>query len=568
MDRIGRYRITGELGRGAMGVVYRASDPSIGRQVAIKTIRLSEFTNAEERAKQRERLFREARSAGILSHPGIVTIYDMAEEGDLAYIAMEFVNGPTLERIMSEEGPLDRDRIFDILRQTATALDYAHRQGIVHRDIKPANIMINDNGVVKITDFGIAKISASEQLTQAGVIMGTPNYISPEQVQARAVDGRSDQYSLCVIAYEMLTGEKPFVGEHITTLVYQIVVQEPPPAQKLNPSLGRVIESVLRRGLSKEPDKRYLTCSGFVNALDTACRETEGWKSMPRGGSLSMPTLAESFSTQPTLGIPAPPVRRPELEPEPSDSRKFPLIAAALVCVAVVLGWVAFQAIQPQPPPLVAKIASPPAELPVADANKATPMPGATPDGKPERPPAPSTAEPKETEPMKPEETSQAASALEEQAKPQRREPRNIAPAPAEVRINTDPPGARVVLDGDSARACTTPCALKTTAGSHNLSASLKGFKTASREIRPVGGLEDLPLMKLAHAGGTILLQTTPDGASVFVNDQKWPGTTPMQLKLPSGRYNIRIEKGDLRATQELDVREDDFKHLRISLGQ
>src|SRR5881394_56594 len=145
MEQIGRYQILGELGRGAMGVVFRALDPSIGREVAIKTIRLSEFTNAEQRAKQRERLFREARSAGILSHPGIVTIYDMAEEGDLAYIAMEFVNGPTLERIMSEEGPLERDRIFDILRQTAAALDYAHRQGIVHRDIKPANIMINDN---------------------------------------------------------------------------------------------------------------------------------------------------------------------------------------------------------------------------------------------------------------------------------------------------------------------------------------------------------------------------------------------------------------------------------------
>src|SRR5262249_34192610 len=166
MDQLGRYQILGELGRGAMGVVYRALDPSIGREVAIKTIRLSEFVNAEQRAKQRERLFREARSAGILSHPGIVTIYDMAEQDEMAYIAMEFVPGSTLEQLLSRNEPLAPDAIFSILRQTAAALDYAHHKGIVHRDIKPANIIVNDSGVAKITDFGIAKISAADQLTQ------------------------------------------------------------------------------------------------------------------------------------------------------------------------------------------------------------------------------------------------------------------------------------------------------------------------------------------------------------------------------------------------------------------
>src|SRR5262245_51959170 len=185
MDQIGRYQIMGELGRGAMGVVFRALDPSIGREVAIKTIRLTEFTNAEQRGKQRERLLREARSAGILSHPSIVTIYDIAEQDETAYIAMEFVAGSTLEHLLSLKEPIAPDLIFSILRQTAAALDYAHYKGIIHRDIKPANIIVNEAGVVKITDFGIAKISAADQLTQTGLIVGTPNYMAPEQVQGK-----------------------------------------------------------------------------------------------------------------------------------------------------------------------------------------------------------------------------------------------------------------------------------------------------------------------------------------------------------------------------------------------
>jgi serine/threonine protein kinase len=219
MDRIGRYQIVKELGHGAMGVVYQAVDPTIGRHVAIKTIRLDVVDDPDERAKLRERLFREARSAGILSHPGIVTIYDMEEHGDIAFIAMEFVDGPTLDQMLSAKQPIAPERLMSIMRQTAAALDYAHAKGIVHRDIKPANIMLASDGAVKITDFGIAKVTTSQQYTQTGTILGTPNYMSPEQVQGLAVTGRADQFSLAVIAFEMLTGERPFTGEHLTTVV-------------------------------------------------------------------------------------------------------------------------------------------------------------------------------------------------------------------------------------------------------------------------------------------------------------------------------------------------------------
>src|ERR1700744_6197459 len=252
MDRIGRYKIVRELGRGAMGIVYHAIDPNIGRPVAIKTIQLGGIRKPDEQERLRERLFREARSAGILSHPGIVTIYDVEQQGELAYIAMEYVDGPTLDQLLSEPQPLAPNRIFSILSQTAASLDYAHGKGIVHRDIKPANIMIAGDGAAKITDFGIAKVTASEQFTMTGSIVGTPHYMSPEQVQGQPVDGRSDQFSLAVIAYEALTGEKPYTGEHLTTVVYKIVAEEPVAPHRINASLSGPIDNALCKRLAKK----------------------------------------------------------------------------------------------------------------------------------------------------------------------------------------------------------------------------------------------------------------------------------------------------------------------------
>src|SRR5579863_8946603 len=236
-----------------MGIVYRAQDPAIGRTIAIKSIRLSELTEDAERERLRERLFREAQSAGMLSHPGIVTIYDIAEEGGLAYIFMEFVNGPPLEKMLLAAQTPDKETLLSIFRQTAATLDYAHKKGIVHRDIKPANIMIHEDGAAKVTDFGVAKIM-SQQMTQAGAIMGTPSYMSPEQVQGTPITGRADQFSLGVIAYEVLTGEKPFSAEFMPTLLYKIVREDPVPPQRLNTTLGLPVEAVFRKGLGKLPE--------------------------------------------------------------------------------------------------------------------------------------------------------------------------------------------------------------------------------------------------------------------------------------------------------------------------
>ena len=308
MQQVGRYQIVAELGRGAMGVVYQALDPTIGRTIAIKSIRLQDLTDAAERERLRERLVREAQSAGILSHPGIVTIYDIAEENGMAYIFMEFVNGPPLEKMLLHEQTPDKETLLSIFRQTAAALDYAHKKGIVHRDIKPANIMIHEDGTAKVTDFGVAKI-VSQQMTLAGTMMGTPSYMSPEQVQGTAVTGRADQFSLAVIAYEVLTGEKPFVAEYLPTLLFKIVREEPLLPQRLNPTLGPKVGSVLHKALAKNPADRYETCTEFISALSTACNATHGWMPLPRGASLNMPTVGSQDGMGETVDD-----RRPAVE--------------------------------------------------------------------------------------------------------------------------------------------------------------------------------------------------------------------------------------------------------------
>jgi serine/threonine protein kinase len=268
LQTLGRYRILDELGRGGCGVVYRAMDPSIGRTVAIKTI----LAKSEPAAGQesRERFRREARSAGNLSHPNIVTVHDFSDSGDPMFIAMEFVEGRTLAEHMSS-GPLPTDFILGVLRSAADALDYAHAQHIVHRDVKPANFLITKSGRLKITDFGIAKmLDSDEGLTNPGIVVGTVQYMSPEQISEPRVTGRSDQFSLAVIAYEMLTGVKPFQGNSWASVIHAIIMAEPPPVNKFRDNLSEEANSALRKALSKDPVARYSTCTEFCEALEHA----------------------------------------------------------------------------------------------------------------------------------------------------------------------------------------------------------------------------------------------------------------------------------------------------------
>ena len=267
MQKIGRYEILAELGRGAMGVVYSAMDPLIGRQVAIKTIRLDTVEATENREELTRRLFREAQSAGVLSHPGIVTIHDVGEQANEAYIVMEYVDGRNLEDVLASGVPQRSGTLLTILRQSAAALDYAHGKGIIHRDIKPSNIMLCNDGVVKIADFGVAKLIASTSMTQAGLVLGTPSYMSPEQAQGHAVDGRSDQFSLAVIAYRMLTGDLPFQGATLTAILTKLLLEEP---QYDNSGLHPYLQTVFRKALAKSPQLRFANCTDFVRDLEGA----------------------------------------------------------------------------------------------------------------------------------------------------------------------------------------------------------------------------------------------------------------------------------------------------------
>jgi eukaryotic-like serine/threonine-protein kinase len=267
MTKAGRYEIVGELGRGAMGVVYRAVDPVIGRNVAVKTIRLTEEGTGLTRPELLSRFQTEARAAGLLTHPNIVVVYDAGEEDGLYYITMELVVGKSMQAVFDSGEAFPVPRILRILEQTCAALQFAHDRNIVHRDIKPANLMLTADDIVKVTDFGTAKILQFGTVQQTTHVMGTPSYMSPEQVKGRPVDGRTDIFSLGVVMYEMLTREKPFPGQSITTVIYKIVNEEPIPPRQLNPSVHPGLNEIVLRALAKEPEARYQSCREMLEEL-------------------------------------------------------------------------------------------------------------------------------------------------------------------------------------------------------------------------------------------------------------------------------------------------------------
>jgi CHASE2 domain-containing sensor protein/predicted Ser/Thr protein kinase len=268
---IGRYQMIRELGRGEMGIVYLGKDPVINRLVAIKTVRFGDAVDDSEVKPIKERFFKEAEAAGRLSHPNIVTVYDVGEDYDLSYIAMEFIEGKDLTQHCRRNSLLPMKAVLKIAGTVGQALDYAHAQGVVHRDIKPGNIMLLKDGSLKITDFGIARIATSSR-TRTGIIMGTPTYMSPEQLAGRRVDGRSDIFSLGIVLYELLTGEKPFKGESITTLMYQIANSPHPSPRDYNPNIPEPCLRIIDKALMKEAEKRYQRGNELFEDIRAALR--------------------------------------------------------------------------------------------------------------------------------------------------------------------------------------------------------------------------------------------------------------------------------------------------------
>ena len=267
LTKAGRYEITGEVGRGAMGVVYRALDPFIGRTVAVKTLQLSEQGTGLTKEELLARFQTEARAAGLLTHPNIVVVYDAGEEEGLFFITMELVEGKSLQALLDAGQLFPLPRVLRIMEQACSALQFAHDRNIVHRDIKPANLMLTPDDTVKVTDFGTAKILQFGTVNQTAHVMGTPSYMSPEQVKGKVVDGRSDIFSLGVLLYEMVTGEKPFPGQNITTVIYKIVNEEPVAPRELDPSIHPGLNAIILKALAKEPSQRYQHCRDLMQDL-------------------------------------------------------------------------------------------------------------------------------------------------------------------------------------------------------------------------------------------------------------------------------------------------------------
>jgi hypothetical protein len=406
MTQIGKYRIERELGRGAMGVVYQAFDPVVERHVAIKTIRVDDSGSLE----RLELLKREARSVGRFEHPNIITLYDAGEADGLFYMVMQLVQGETLKDRIGRQRRHKLPQIVDMFRQILNGLGYAHRHGVIHRDIKPANIMITSEGAVKLADFGISKLIGPGG-TSSGLIVGTPSYMSPEQVLGRAVDARSDLFSVGCTLYEVLTGEKAYPGDTATAIMYKIVHGAPAPPASLLPGIDPRLEKVVLKALANDPDERFAGCAEMAGALEE-CLAARAGGTLAAAASLSVAT------EQPVAAAPAgrPAGRAPVRRRPPLPSLRAAAVAMTATFAVLALATIfirgrsgapdisaAVQTAQVQPPPApgtAAPAAHPGPEIPVAQqpdgspsgesrAPATTPAPGSLAPAANPLPPAP-----------------------------------------------------------------------------------------------------------------------------------------------------------------------------------
>jgi serine/threonine protein kinase len=334
--KLGRYEIVRELGKGAMGIVYLAKDPLIGRLVALKTIRPSAHADDEDTREFQQRFVREAQAAGILNHPSIVTVHDIGQDepSGMSFIAMEYVEGANLKEVLAQGRPLSFEQAADICAQVAEGLDFAHAKGIVHRDVKPANIILLEGNRAKITDFGIAKITSGvANLTTTGQFLGTPNYMAPEQIKGTPVDGRSDIFSLGICLYECLTHRKPFGGDSLTSISYKIVHEPFPPLHEINPTIPEGFADVVSHCLEKDPAKRFQRGKDLANALRAVLRGERPMRSNePMFADVTVATRGD-HDRLPTVDIPFPDAEHGTTmeTPQPLDTNPNPVNARQAV---------------------------------------------------------------------------------------------------------------------------------------------------------------------------------------------------------------------------------------------
>lgn len=610
--RIGRYEVISELGRGAMGVVYRARDPRLGRELALKTIRLRDRAGPNEIGRLRHRLLREAQSAARLSHPGIVTIFDVEEQGGIAYIAMELVKGTNLAETSTASLGSTSTAAFaaDVLAMAASALDYAHENGIVHRDIKPANIMVTTRGI-KIMDFGVARV-ASSQMTLAGTVLGTPAYMAPEQVRGDSVDGRADQFALGVVVYELLTGKKPFGSRNLSTTLYRLVHEDPRPLGYYARSVPREVSRVVLRALSKERADRYPTCIEFAEAFARAAQV--GPATLPHGEPDTLQgetadgpspfgyTIGSADETVlETILPPAQGTARtaqgnlPPLGPIATDSTgagtvaarrgssAWPLAIFTLLVVAIgaltfllvrypglledwrlLLGWwpqAASQSASPPPVPISPAAPARTVESPVP----AESMPEVRVAAPGDRP-GPSVDPP----------AVSAGPSQEEAAGPSASAPASGPVAVAgvladgvssdlhtgQVAFTSTPAGVLVTVDDDRQSRCRTPCEITgLSLGEHGVLATLAGHGLQRRSVT-VGPESQTVHVRLEPIRSTVFVSSEPTGATILVNGRNTGETTNARLQVEPGTVLIRVVSGERQAARSVELEPGEFEHL------
>ena len=560
-----------EVGHGAMGVVYEALDPTIGRKIALKAIRFDGIgTTADEAAR---RFKNEARAAGGLNHPNIVTVYDAGEDNGILYLAMEFIEGSTLEALIREQRTIATAQTIDIIRHVCAGLDCAHAKGIIHRDVKPVNIMLAGNGLVKITDFGIAR--AGEAMTITGQVVGTPNYMSPEQVLGKPLDGRSDLFSVGVILYEMVTGERPFEGQSITTIMYKIVHETPIPPRKLDATIHRGLSAVIEKALSKSADERFPNGEALVRALQdhkTASLSNVNTLGQPTGDfpglvdanatydARPQPPQSGSYQPVPTgspaqqsrsTGIPTPPRTQMSERRRPWDLSPKRRRVGILLVLAAFLIYSRFQRHSSKPQH----------------------------DEKDNGTPASTVAAP--SAPTPPASSSETQPGPQQSPALVKHENAGANSATAVMKLNSNPPAAEVDLDGKPTGK-RTPTELQIGRGRHRVGIRMPGFQTSSVTVKVAGGEEfeyspdltvampnvptpniNMPdLSKLQELsrdqalqgqfwekwagrqvgrGPKLVVNSKPPGASIFIDGKDSGQTSPAVIPLKPGKYHVKM---------------------------
>jgi serine/threonine-protein kinase len=549
--QVGRYEVQKVVGKGAMGVVYLAYDPQIGRRVALKTIRPAEGARPEEIEESRTRFLREARAAGKLLHPNIVTIFDVFEDRGVLYIAMEYAEGILLDHFCRRRNLLPLNQVIDLSSQALLALEYAHQAEIVHRDIKPGNLMVMAGQTLKVMDFGLARESGAH-LTHSGTVIGTPHYMSPEQVQGHALDGRSDLFSMGVVLYELVTGERPFQGDSISTVIYRVLNEDPPPPRAVNPKVPESLSAVIRKALSKRPEDRFPTAAAFRQALlnPQDPDPVQTWINLERPAEVLPPSPA---TMDPPLLPPIPPDQR--TAKQHSLSRKYGrfTLLALLIVAGGYLGLTRYQeytgrAGQPITPPPSQEI------LPVAlDVETVPPGAALFLDGTPVDA---VTLAPNDSRVHTVEARLGCLSARTEVTGASTKGKIKLAlrPAPGFLAVTSAPPGARISLDGKDTGLVTPAQIPLEDCRPFQLTLSREGYDPAEVAVDPQKqGTVDAPLTSLESHGTLKVLY--PSGILQIYDGDRLLGTSGKALSLPAGDYDLKVVDPVLRGVREEAVK-------------